>query len=118
MTGRINEIEDILLAVGVAIVETNRLCFDRDASFPFDIHRVEYLFTHVSRRDRAGSLNQSVGERRLAVIDMSNDRKIADVIDGQHEHGAPDWANDGTSGIVPALGGLLSFLPFPTFLWF
>ena len=38
---------------------------------------------HLALLEAAGELDQPVGERRLAVVDMRDDREIADVLDGE-----------------------------------
>jgi hypothetical protein len=37
------------------------------------------MIFHLARRKPAGRLDQAVGERRFAVIDMGDDREIADM---------------------------------------
>ena len=42
--------------------------------------RVEHLGLHLPRIEAAAFLDESVRQRRFAVIDMSNDGKIADIL--------------------------------------
>jgi hypothetical protein len=58
--------------------------FDRDATFFFQVHRVEDLRGHLALRQRAGSLEQAVGQRGLAVVDMGDDAEIS-YEEGIHE---------------------------------
>ena len=51
--------------------------FDRDAAFTFQIHRVEHLGFGLTIRDRAGGLQQSIGQGALAVINVGDDGKVA-----------------------------------------
>ena len=55
---------------------------DRDAALALEVHRVEHLRFHLARLQRAGQLEKAVGERRLAVIDVRDDREIADAAVG------------------------------------
>ncbi len=55
------------------------LCLDRDPALALEVHRVEDLCPHVALRDGVGQLEDAVGERRLAVVDVRDDRKVADV---------------------------------------
>ena len=48
----------------------------------------EHLLDHFARFEPAGQLDQPVGQRRFAVVDMGDDREIADVCDGDRGHGA------------------------------
>ena len=50
---------------------------DRDAAFALEVHVIEHLRFHVAVRDRSRKLQNAVGERRFAVIDMGNDRKVS-----------------------------------------
>ena len=73
MTWRINEMK------GVAFpINTNVLRLDRDASFTLEVHRVEILSLHVARLNSACHLKDAVREGRLAMVNVGNDREIAD----------------------------------------
>ncbi len=89
VAGRVHEVEDVGLAVLGLVFEAYRLRLDRDAALALDIHRIEHLLDHVARRHRPGLLDQPVGERRLAVVDMRDDGEIANVFDGVGGHGVP-----------------------------
>ena len=52
---------------------------DGDAALALEIHRVEDLRFHLARLQRAGHLEEAVGQRRLAVIDVRDDREVADA---------------------------------------
>ena len=53
---------------------------DGDAALALQVHRVEHLRLHLARGQRAGQLQQAVGERGFAMIDVRDDREIADVL--------------------------------------
>ena len=84
---RVHEVEDVGFSVLRPVLEPHRLGLDGDAALALDVHRIEHLLDHVALRDRAGRLDQPVGERRLAVVDVSDDREVADMVDrvGGHE---------------------------------
>ena len=88
MAGRVDQIEDVVLAVVGLVVQPHGLRLDGDAALALDIHVVEHLLLHVARLQPAGRLDQPVGQRRLAVVDMGDDCEIADVGNGG-AHGAP-----------------------------
>ena len=90
VAGRVHQIEDIGLSVLGLVVETHRLRLDGDAALALDVHRVEHLLDHVALGDRAGLLDQPVGERRFAVIDVGDDGEIADIVDVMAGHGRSD----------------------------
>ena len=52
---------------------------DRDAALALEVHRVERLFLEIARLDGSRNLEQPIGERRLAVVDVRDDAEIADV---------------------------------------
>jgi hypothetical protein len=60
-------------------MEPRGLGFYRDPLFPFQIHRIEHLFSQLSAGKRPCFFDQPVRKGRLAVIDMGNDRKVPDV---------------------------------------
>ena len=55
------------------------LRLDRDALLALEVHRVEHLLRHLALRERAGHLEQAVGQRGLAVVDVGDDAEVADV---------------------------------------
>src|SRR6202011_3081812 len=65
------------------------LRLDGDAALALDIHGIEHLFLHLARLQAPGGLNQTVGQRRLAMVDMRNNGEVADVgnRDGCHGRG-------------------------------
>src|SRR5262249_27767571 len=44
----------------------------------------EVLRAHLARVDRTGQLQEPVGERRFAVVDVGDDRQAANVVEGRH----------------------------------
>ena len=78
VAGGVDQVEDIILSVVGPIVDTHRVGFDRNSAFALDIHRVQQLFLHIPIRHRIGGLDQPVSESGFPVVDMGNDREIAD----------------------------------------
>src|SRR5262245_23969788 len=74
----IDQIELIHLPVLGFVIQRHALGLDRDAAFAFQIHGIEYLRFHFALFETAAQLNQAVGERGFTVIDVRDDRKIAD----------------------------------------
>ena len=73
MTGRVDQIERIDLAVLCGIIESDGARLDGDAALAFKIHVVEELLLHLARRDCARIFENTVGKGGLAVVDMGND---------------------------------------------
>src|SRR5207302_10432201 len=58
---------------------------DRDPLLALELHRVQHPLPDIRvRAERTGLPQQRVNKRRLPMIDMSDDRDIADVIAGRH----------------------------------
>ena len=76
---RVDQVEDVLLAGVRRVVQPDRMRLDRDAALALEVHRVEHLRFHLARLQRAGDLEEPVGQRRLAVVDVGDDREVADV---------------------------------------
>src|SRR4029078_12807100 len=75
-----DEIKHITLPVICFVIETNRMGFDRNASLAFEVHVVEKLFFHIALGNRSGELQNAIGQRRFAVIDVSNNGKISNKL--------------------------------------
>ena len=86
MARRVHQVELIKLAILRPIIEPHGLRLDRDAALLLDLHVVEHLrLPAISRVGHAAAdLDEPVGKRRLAVIDMGDDGEIADVLKRRH----------------------------------
>ena len=86
VTGRIDEVEAVVQAVTRGVLEAHRPRLDRDPLLALEIHRIEDLARHLAGIDRVGRLQEAVGERGFAVIDVRNDREVAEAVLGDgHE---------------------------------
>ena len=88
VAGRVHQVELIGLAVLVRVVEAHGLRLDGDAALALDIHGIEDLLLHLPVGDVAAQLDQPVRQRRLAVIDVGDDREIADKAGIRHGRAA------------------------------
>jgi hypothetical protein len=79
VAGRVDQIQHVRLAVLRFVVEPDCVRFDRDAALALEIHVVEHLRFHLAAGHRAGQFEQAIGQRRLAVIDVRDDREIANA---------------------------------------
>jgi len=84
VTRGVHQVEGIGLPVGGLVHQAHGLGLDGDAPLALDIHAVEHLLLHLARRQAAAGLDKAVGQGRLAVIDMGDDRKIADELLVEH----------------------------------
>ena len=81
VAGRVDEVHRVALPF-----DPDVLGLDGDAPLSFDVHRVEVLVAHVTRVDGAGELEYAIGQRRLAVVDVGHDRKVADLVGSKCAH--------------------------------
>ena len=75
--GRINQIELIGLAVLRRVHHAHRVSLDGDAALPLQVHGIEHLGLHLARGERASEFQKAVGQSRLPVINMRDDREVA-----------------------------------------
>ena len=78
--GCIDEVELVGGAVLGGVLHSHGIELDRDPALPFEVHRVQNLRPHATLFQRAGRLDQAVGERRLPMIDVRDDAEIADMV--------------------------------------
>ena len=79
MAGGVNEVELVLFTVLCVVDHAHGVGLDGDAALTLQVHRVQDLFLHLPGGERAGQLEQAVGERGFAMIDVGDDGKVADV---------------------------------------
>ena len=60
------------------IIQPHGVRFDGDAALALQVHGVEHLRHHFALGERAGDFQQTVRQRRFAVIDMRDDGEISD----------------------------------------
>jgi hypothetical protein len=60
------------------------LCLDGDSTLALDIHGVQHLGAHFAGAQASAMLDKTIGQSRLPMIDMGNNRKIADVTEIAH----------------------------------
>jgi len=78
---RVNQVEDIVLAVVGAVVEPHGLSLDGDAALTLQVHLVQELVLLFPGGNGAGELKQAVGDGRFAMVDMGDDGEIAYVLE-------------------------------------
>ena len=78
--GRVDQVEDVGLPVLGGVVQPDGMRLDGDAALALEVHRVEHLGLHLAGLQRSGRLEKTIGQRRLAVIDVSDDGKISNSL--------------------------------------
>ncbi len=100
MAGRVHEVELIGLAVARGVVEAHGLRLDGDPALLLDVHVIKHLLGHLAIGQPSAMLDQPIGKRRLAMIDMGNDTEIADFSEIGHTNCL--IGKDGTRHASPA----------------
>ena len=85
MPRRIDDVDTPVLPVDGGVLRQ-----DRDASLALEIVRIHHALRHGRPLvERAGLLQQPVDEGRLAVVDMRDDRDVANFLGREHGVAAP-----------------------------
>ena len=79
MAGRVYQIQNVLLPVLRAIIESDGVRFDGDATLALQVHVVEDLGFHLALGQCAGKFQKAVGQSGLAVVYMRDDREGSDA---------------------------------------
>ena len=74
MTRRIDQVQLMALPG-----DAHRLGLDRDPPLALEIHRIEQLRAHVAIGDGVRELQNPVGQGRLPMVDVGDDREVADA---------------------------------------
>jgi hypothetical protein len=102
---RVDQVEVVALAVARLVRQRRGLRLDRDSALALEIHRVEDLLAHLARREAAAALDEAVCQRRLAMVDVGDDRKVADELHvSRRRSGKPKQRG---TGIVPLLARIM-----------
>ena len=75
----VDQVQQVVISIRGLVLEGNRVALDRDSPFSLDIHGIEHLFMELTLRNAITGLNQSVGKRRLAMIDVGNNAEISNL---------------------------------------
>jgi hypothetical protein len=93
--GSIEQVQSIVLPGFARVMHRHWMRFDRDPALPLQVHRVKKLVLPIPLVDRAGPLEQSVRQRRFAVIDVRDDAEVAGKL---NSHGSGHYASASARG--------------------
>ncbi len=79
VAGRVDQVEDVVPPVFRVVQQRDGVGLDGDAALALQVHVVEDLVFHLAQRHGVRQLQDAVGQRALAVVDMGDDAEIADV---------------------------------------
>lgn len=81
MARSINQIQGIKLTFKL-IFHLNRMAFDGNASFAFQVHTIKNLIFLITFIEGMGLLQQLVGQGTFTMVNMGDDTKIPDILHG------------------------------------
>ena len=79
MSGRINEVQKILLAV-VDVFHLNGMALYSNSPLPLEIHVVEHLVLEFPLIYGIGFFKQTIGQGTFPMVDMCYDTEISDSV--------------------------------------
>ena len=79
MARRINEVQLVSMPIMGFIGGSHRMSFYGNPPLTFKIHIVQDLITSFSCRHRTSQLQETIGKGGFTVIDMGDDRKVANT---------------------------------------
>ena len=80
MSGGVDKIQVIDLTIPGLIIQTHALRLDGDAALAFNVHGIQHLMLHFTVGQATAQLDKAVSQRGLAMVDVGDDRKIANVL--------------------------------------
>ncbi len=105
VTGGVDEVQLIDLAVLRFVVKRDAVGLDGDAALTLQIHGVQDLSLHFTRGETAAELDETVSQGGLAVVNVGNDGKIADMTQVTHrstlEEGTGKTLAENSRGLYP-----------------
>ena len=76
----INQVHTVFVPVSRGVMQANAFCFDGDATLALEVHGVEHLRGHLALGERAGELEQAIGQGRFPMVNVRDNTKIPDVL--------------------------------------
>src|SRR6185295_7158451 len=79
----VDQVELVLLAVAGNVGHADRVELDGDPALALQVQGIQNLSLHLPLLQHAGCLDQPIGERRLAVVDVRDNAEVANMIELQ-----------------------------------
>ena len=83
MSRCVDEIELELLSVARRVGHSHGVELDGNPALSLQVERIEHLCLHLALLQHAGRLDQTVSQRRLAVVDVRYNAEVANVLELQ-----------------------------------
>lgn len=83
MARRVNQVEGEFPAA-FFVLHLDGVGLDRNALFTLQVHIIEHLRLHLAVGEGTGELQKTVGQGALAVVNMSDNAEISNVVHALH----------------------------------
>jgi hypothetical protein len=80
VAGGVDEVQQVLLPVPGSVAQRDGVRLDGDAPLALDVHGVEELIVELPVLHGPAGLDQAVRQGRLAVVDVSDDAEVPNVL--------------------------------------
>lgn len=80
MARGVDKVELISFTIAGFIVQGDALRLDGNPALTFKVHGVQNLGRHFAIRKATANLDDTVRQRRLTVVDVSDDRKVTYIL--------------------------------------
>ncbi|MCY1422034.1 hypothetical protein D9M71_377030 [compost metagenome] len=84
VAGGVNEVQLVVDTVFGFVIQRNAVRLDGDPALALEVHGVQDLGFHFALGEAATHLDEAIGQRRLAMVNVGDDGEIADMTQITH----------------------------------
>ena len=84
MARGVDKVQLLNFTIPRGVFERDALCLNGYAPLALEIHRIEDLLCHLPVTQSTTVLDKTIGQCRLAMVDMGNDREVSDMAECRH----------------------------------
>ncbi|MNZ36217.1 hypothetical protein D3C78_536310 [compost metagenome] len=84
VAGGVNEVQLVVDTVFGFVIQSNAVRLDGDPALALEVHGVQDLGFHFALGQAATHLDEAIGQRRLAMVNVGDDGEIADMTQITH----------------------------------
>ena len=82
----VDQVQLVGFAIAGLVLQRDRIALDGDPALALDVHRVQDLVAKLALIDRPATLDQSIRQRRFAMIDVRDDAEVSNVVHDGSKH--------------------------------
>ncbi|MNM57247.1 hypothetical protein D3C81_684440 [compost metagenome] len=84
VAGGVNEVQLVVDTIFGFVIQSNAVSLDGDPALTLKVHGIQYLGFHFTLGQAAAHLDEAIGQRRLAMVNVGDDGEIADMTQITH----------------------------------